>query len=1073
MTPSPSQALALNINYHKNMLISAGAGSGKTAVLSERIKDIILSGVDPTNLLVLTFTKDAAAEMKARVKSLLIKNNLLDKLPSLEQAYFTTFDAYSLSLCKKYSYLFGIGQDIGIADDTAIYGTKVKILNDIFNEYLEKDDKTFKSYLKFYTSKSLDEAVYKVLSFIDSLDLLPDTIGYLNNLDNTELSDSYNKKIKELYQNYINELVEKLLVATSKIRDNMTDLNQVAYLDNILKSHVESIDYELLISQFNSFELPRRNKKAEKISEEESKLIDAYKKKIKSFNEQFKLKNNIDEDINLTKKYISLIRDIILEYYKRLDSFKKKMNIYEYVDIAKMVISLVRTNESVRKSLMNQYHEILIDEYQDTSDLQEAFIKEIANNNLFMVGDIKQSIYRFRHANPKNFKEKYDSYQKLYASTDCDNYQELNDSIDYENVKGLRVDMKENFRSRKEVLEDIRTIFNPLMTPSFGDANFERDHQMIYGNKYLYNEDEKNRDYHMKLISYDYKDPRANKFKKEEIEAYIVAYDIKKRLENRQQVMDKELKKFRDITPSDFCIICDRGNYFYTLEAILQHMGIPVSINKDEDINSSDTIFAILSLIKLVSKSYSSNEELLSKDKSYWHAVASIYRSFIKKDEFSDTDIFQIVAKRDFKNPVSELGFEIAKDIDNYSNGDIYLNILDKFKIYQKLNRTTEINKSMHEIEYIYNNINNLSNLGYHFTEIDTYLTETLDAGLKLKYSLDRSDDPGVKIMNIHKSKGLEFSVCYFLDYDHKPNETNYKNEFGFSEELGIFIPSFVDEDNMFEKEAGLRTTCQSVLFNYYGKKENYSERVRLFYVALTRAREEFVLIYPKDKANPDSLIHDELKSFNNYLTYIKQKTSLNETTIDFSTFKIDPNYRNNSSTINLKSNSKYKYQNLNIVSNIEEKSRISKSITKLMDNHKLDNLELGTLAHEAMESLDFKNIDLNNLKVSDNIKDLVKSALENDLFKDVSKAKAFKELEFKFELDGKSYNGIIDLLLVYEDKVKIIDYKLSNVDSPEYIRQLSIYKKFVETKTKLPIECYLYSLAGKLAKKVECVDNI
>jgi ATP-dependent helicase/nuclease subunit A len=210
--PSPSQALALKIDYHKNMLVSAGAGSGKTAVLSERIKDIILTGVNPTNLLVLTFTKDAAAEMKDRVKQKLKENGLENMLPSLEQAYFTTFDSYSLSICKKYSYIFGIGQDIGIADDAAIYGTKTRIIKEIFNEYLANDNQVFKSYLKYYTNKSLDSSVTTLLDYISALDLLPDTIEYLNNLEANVLNDQYIERIKELYNKYLLELANKLLI---------------------------------------------------------------------------------------------------------------------------------------------------------------------------------------------------------------------------------------------------------------------------------------------------------------------------------------------------------------------------------------------------------------------------------------------------------------------------------------------------------------------------------------------------------------------------------------------------------------------------------------------------------------------------------------------------------------------------------------------------------------------------------------------------------------------------------------------------------------------------------------------
>ncbi len=1071
--PSPSQALALKIDYHKNMLVSAGAGSGKTAVLSERIKDIILTGVNPTNLLVLTFTKDAAAEMKDRVKQKLIDVGLENMLPSLEQAYFTTFDSYSLSICKKYSYIFGIGQDIGIADDAAIYGTKVKIINEIFNEYLANDNQVFKSYLKYYTNKSLDSSVTTLLDYISALDLLPDTIDYLNNLEANVLNDQYIERIKESYNKYLLELANKLLIKLSKLLDIISQPDNREYIEKTLLELENEKDLDKFIEIFGSFNLPGRNSGAYALDSVQKKTVESVKDAIKSYSkDKVKMREFIDTDLPENYQYIKLFRDIILEYYKRLNEFKRQMNIYEYVDISKMVIKLVRTNPTIKEELKNQYHEILIDEYQDTSDLQEAFISEIANNNLFMVGDIKQSIYRFRHANPMIFKEKYEKYDKLYAETDCIDWQERNNKIDYNSSLGLRIDMKENFRSRSEVLEDIRTIFNPLMTSDFGDAEFEANHQMTYGNKSYDKNIENNRDYHMKLLRYDPYDPLAEEYKKDELEAFIVADDILKRLKSHQMVMNKDGKSMRELKPNDICIICDRGIYFETIEAILQKNGIPVSINKNEDINSCDNVAVIISLIKLVSLSYSKNKEELKNEAAYWHAVASIYRSFLFKDRYTDTDIFNIVKGRVIDNEVSQKGFEVASLIDRFSNAQVYNQMIETFNYFNQLTHTQDINKRMHEVEYIFNNIVSLSKMGNHFTDISTYLSDALDSDLKLSYALDHSDDPGVKIMNIHKSKGLEFAICYFLDYDHKPNETDYKKKYGFNKDLGLYLTSFVNKDEMFEKEAGQRDTVQAELSNYYGKKENNSERVRLFYVALTRAREEIVIVYPKDRIDPSNLVHNELKTFNNYLTYISTKTYLNIRDVDFNKIKLTHNYHNNDININLKSNEEYQYNKLSINYNVEEKSKISKAVTKIMDNKELDNLELGTNVHEVMESIDFKNPDLSNLNIDDNTKKLVKMALDNPLFKNASKAKAYKELEFKFNYNNKSYNGIIDLLLVYSDRVEIIDYKLSNIDSEEYVRQLSIYKKFVESKTNLPISCFLYSLAKGVSKKVECIEN-
>jgi ATP-dependent exoDNAse (exonuclease V) beta subunit len=151
------------------------------------------------------------------------------------------------------------------------------------------------------------------------------------------------------------------------------------------------------------------------------------------------------------------------------------------------------------------------------------------------------------------------------------------------------------------------------------------------------------------------------------------------------------------------------------------------------------------------------------------------------------------------------------------------------------------------------------------------------------------------------------------------------------------------------------------------------------------------------------------------------------------------------------------------------EKEKVSKTVSHLKDKNDTYIMNLGTKVHEVMESLDFKNPKIDSLNLTNDIKDIVNNVLSNPLFSNIKDANTYHELEFSFDSNNIHYDGIIDLLAVYNDHVDIIDYKLSNVDSPEYKRQLSIYKEYVRTKTNLRIDCYLLSLTKNLAKKVEC----
>lgn len=1059
-SPNESQKLALK-RWNKNVLVSAGAGSGKTAVLTERIKRIIESGVMPTNLLVLTFTKDAANEMRTRVKNKLNEDPSLRKyLPSLEQAYFTTFDSFSLSFCKKYSYLLSLGQDISIVDENTIFVKKNEILRDIFNEYLLKNDPIFKEFLSIYTQKSLDTGIALILDYIKGLDLLYNPIDKINELTNPNNFDKFYNDIKDKYNSYLKSLANDIFLDLSILPNVFTDDNQASDLkENVLSYFSNGFDFDKFNEIVPTYKFKRRNSKCDiEQTEEEKKFFAKVKDSISFYIEALTYKDYVVSDIQNNNRFISLFKDIILNYYDKINLFKKSLNLFEYNDIARMSIELLEKNSKICEEVKNQYVEILIDEYQDTSDLQEKFMSLIANDNLFMVGDIKQSIYRFRHANPNNFREKYNSYDKLYEEDEEHNGLFLNKQIDMNKSKGLRIDMTQNFRSRKEVLDNINKMFSVIMTEEHGNAKFAESHQMIYGN--LYSLNEPNRDYNMKILNYD-KDADTS-YTPAEIEAFIVAKDILNRVNNKQLVQDEKDKKkvLRPIEFKDFCIICDRKNSFETLEAVLQHFGIPVSINQNEDINNSDLILTIFSIIKGVSLSYKL-KDAAKNEAAYWHSVLSIYRSFLYKDKYSDNDTFEIVMSKNLDNEVSDKLNYLASLIDSISNCQIYNTALDIFEFFKNLPKYKTINKSMHETEYLFNMIRSLSEIGYHFTDISNYLEEVLNSGNKVQYSLEHSDDPGVKIMNIHKSKGLEFAVCYFIDLAHKPNKDNYSLKHGFDSEYSFFLPSYIKGESN-----GIRDTAQSILFNYYSKKDTFSERIRLFYVALTRAKEEIVLVYPLSELDELSLMPNKVCLLKDYVDMFRLKSGYPNTIVDLYTLALTHNYKGNAIEIELNPRAKYNYDKYEFNHHLIDESHISKSINSIIDSNKKYILEYGTKFHAIMENLDFKNPDINSIE--EEFKDKVIAILSNPLFLNIKDAITYSEYEFVYTKDNIKYHGIIDLLAEYNDHIDIIDYKLSNTDSKEYIRQLSIYKDYVALHSKKLINCYLVSLNQNKIKKVD-----
>ena len=225
---------------------------------------------------------------------------------------------------------------------------------------------------------------------------------------------------------------------------------------------------------------------------------------------------------------------------KKLNKYKETNNMYEFTDIAILAINLVENNPEVKKELMSRFNEILLDEYQDTSDLQEKFISCISNNNVYMVGDIKQSIYRFRNANPYIFKNKYDAYSLSNG--------------------GIKIDLMKNFRSRREVLENINEIFNHIMDDKIGGAEYQNGHQMIFGNTTYEENGKTDNNYNFEFYNYTY--DKNGKFKREEIEIFLIAKDIKEKVNSNYQVYDKDKGILRNITYNDFVILMDRSKNF-------------------------------------------------------------------------------------------------------------------------------------------------------------------------------------------------------------------------------------------------------------------------------------------------------------------------------------------------------------------------------------------------------------------------------------------------------------------------------------------------------------------------------
>ena len=1013
----------------KNIIVSAGAGSGKTAVLSERVLHKIEEGTHVNELLILTFTRAAADEMKDRIrKKISGKEELKKELTLLNSSYITTFDSFALSVVKKYHYLLNITDNINITDESIVKIQNKKILDEIFERSYKNI--RFQELIKKYCIKTDKVLKENILSIALKIDGFIDPFGFIDNVYNNFFNENNVDNLLKTYESIINDLKKTIELEIENMSlyfdsDYIEKVNDAVY--NILNADIDELH---LYSTVKLPTVPRGS------SDEAKASKDSLKKacdKLLSYGNYGTI-NDIKNDIYSTKDTVLTILDIIKEFLLEIEKYKKENDIYTFNDISKLSIKILKENENIREELKSSFKEIMIDEYQDTNDVQETFIGMISNNNVYMVGDIKQSIYRFRGSNPEIFKEKYSNYSK--------------------DIGGYKIDLIKNFRSRSEVLDNINKIFCLIMDYNLGSAEYSVSHQMVYGNTAYDTEKVDGFNYNFRVLEYLNKQKESG-FSDIEVEIFTIAKDIKNKLDNNFQVFDKEDGKLRNATYNDFVIILDRSKYFDDFKKIFEYFDIPLTILKDGKLNSTTDILLIKNLVDFIIKI---KEDVYDIDFKY--DFISIARSFLY--EYSDEYIFDIVTNNKIKETTIYNDLSTLSDkLNSYTSSLLFNDILDVTNFYNKLNKVGDYEEVNVRLKTINSLSSSLSSLGLSIMDFRDYLTDIIEDDEDIKYATYTKEGNSVKILTIHKSKGLEYPICYFADLDHEFNTSELKDKFIVDKKYGLIVPSNLEEiDNSLLKE----------MYKYDFNREEVSEKIRLFYVALTRAREQMIIVLPDKETrtlekNNDGVIEEirrlsfnKLSSFiygiKNYLySYFEQ--------IDIEKLGLTKNYLYPKKIVqetlnNIKDN--INVEEINIENEVVEEKHFSKDTNKIIAKEENDLMKFGTKVHEIFELLDFRNIDL-SLVDNKFIRNKVEKFLSNDLLKNISNANIYKEYEFIYNKDNNEYHGIIDLMLEYDNHIDIIDYKLKGITDENYIKQLNGYKEYIEKISNKNVSTYLYSI--------------
>lgn len=935
----------------KNLLVAAAAGSGKTAVLVERIIKIITDDNNPVDidkLLVVTFTNAAASEMRERIGDAISKK--LEEMPDskmlqrqlalLNKSNITTIHSFCLDIIKNNFHLIDLDPGFRIGDETECTLIKQDVLIELFEDKYDKEDEDFLNLIEAYCTnrddERLKEIVLKLYNFSmsgpwPSVWLREKAQEFnINSLDELEKASWYKVLKESLYLDLNN--AKNGLDEAIKICEEDSDL--APYLLN-LKPELNGIENAINSLNLNLEQIYKAIKDIEfayRIKTVKKGLGDELdKKKVKSLRDDVKKKINqikggvfsvsLDETLNGIKNMYPIIKsltELVIEFSDRYVKKKMERVILDFNDLEHLCLKILTCNDengevyasSVAQKFREKFEEVLVDEYQDSNNVQETIIsmvsrKDLDNPNVFMVGDVKQSIYRFRQAKPELFLEKYNSYSEE------------------DNKKNRKIMLYKNFRSREEVIKGVNFIFKSLMSKTVGELDYTDKEALNLGASY----DEINKDnvyfqdnefidldkievsgaleLHILDKSSDFEDEK-NEINDEDdkendneedlsavaIEARIIAKRIKELINPSDgkcfMVFDKNLNRYRKITYKDIVILLrSTKNWADTIVEELSFGGIPVYADINTGYFQTIEIRTIMSLLHIIDNPM---QDI--------YTIASMRSPIFAFTSEELADIRILNRDNYFYLNVKDIAEDVYDERINKSLKDKCVYFIEKIGSWREKSLYMPIDEFLW---YLYsdtsyygyvgamvNGIQRQANLRILFQRAKQY-EQTSFKGLfnfinfinKLRKSsgdlgtakiLGENEDV-VRIMSIHKSKGLEFPVVFLSGCGKQFNLRDINDSLLFHEELGI------GADCIDIKKRIRYTTLQKYAIKKKFELETLSEEMRILYVALTRAKEKLIITgssYNLQK-DIDACYKAGVKGFNKVIPseLLKQKSYL------------------------------------------------------------------------------------------------------------------------------------------------------------------------------------------------------
>ena len=863
-----------------NLLIAAAAGSGKTAVLVERIIRIITdekAPVDIDKLLVVTFTSAAAAEMRERIAGAITKalesnpnsKNLQKQLTLLSRANITTMHSFCLDVIKNNFHVIDLDPSFRILDETEGVLLKTEILDELFEDKYEESKKEFLDLVEAYSGSKDDEKLKEIVLELYRFSMSgpwPEkwllekseefNINSLEELDKSKWIDVLKENIL-IELNGLISMENKALVLCNEtgglepyVATFQDDISSLRSIIEVIDCGIEEIYRALNNMTFSKLKTVRKNTVDDVDVQDRVKGIrdDAKKKIAKLKDDVFSMTpEEMLFSIKASYPFMKELTNIVIEFNKRFSEAKKERSSLDFNDLEHLCLKILSNEESnVAENFREYFDEVLVDEYQDSNNVQEAIIDLVSRKNgddpnVFMVGDVKQSIYRFRQAKPELFLDKYNNYSRVEG-------------------KNRKIQLYKNFRSRDEVIQGVNYIFKELMSNVVGELEYTDEEALNLGASYKECEEENvvvGGEIELHLLDKVY-DEVEEVDEDEDIgainlEARIVANRIKELISGSDgkeyKVLDKETGEYRRITYKDIVILLRATkNWSEVFLDEIGSEGIPIYADTGSGYFESIEIRTIMSLLKVIDNpmqdvpliallkspimGFTAEElatiRLVNKDKYFYENINDIVNEGCGCHEIliNKCNMFinklEVWREKAIYTPIDEFIWYLYTDTAYYGYvGAMPNGVLRQANLRILFQRAKQYEAT--SFKGLFNFINFINKLRKSSGDMGS---------AKI---LGENEDV-VRIMSIHKSKGLEFPVVFLCGAGKQFNLMDLNKNILYHDELGLG-PEFVD----LEKRVSY-TTLPKEAIKQRIKLETLSEEMRILYVAFTRAKEKLII---------------------------------------------------------------------------------------------------------------------------------------------------------------------------------------------------------------------------------------